>query len=134
MSMPGVRWGLGIVGGLLIGLVLQLVKDPVLSLYKVSPEVIENAGHVINVVTFFLWIRVNNMTIVVGILRAGGDTRFSLISGWHHHLARRRADGISRCRSCGICPCIWSICVRCLRKLQSGFWDLARYRSRKVDQ
>jgi len=30
------------------------------------------------VVTFFLWIRVNNMTIVVGILRAGGDTRFSL--------------------------------------------------------
>jgi len=70
--------GLGIVGGILIGLLLQLVKGPVLSLYKVSPEVIENAGHVINVITFFLWIRVNNMTIVVGILRAGGDTRFSL--------------------------------------------------------
>ena len=70
--------GIGIVGGLLLGLVLQLVKDPVLSLYKVSPEVIENAGYLINVVTFFLWIRVNNMTIVVGILRAGGDTRFSL--------------------------------------------------------
>ena len=70
--------GLGIMGGLLIGLLLQLVKGPVLSLYKVSPEVIENAGHVINVITFFLWVRVNNMTIVVGILRAGGDTRFSL--------------------------------------------------------
>ena len=70
--------GIGMVGGLLLGLALQLVKDPVLSLYKVSPEVIENAGHIINVVTFFLWIRVNNMTIVVGILRAGGDTRFSL--------------------------------------------------------
>ena len=70
--------GIGIVGGLLLGLVLQLVKVPVLSLYKVSPEVIENAGYIINVVTFFLWIRVNNMTTVVGILRAGGDTRFSL--------------------------------------------------------
>ena len=70
--------GIGMVGGLLLGLALQLVKDPVLSLYKVSPEVIENACHIINVVTFFLWIRVNNMTIVVGILRAGGDTRFSL--------------------------------------------------------
>ena len=70
--------GLGIVGGILIGLLLQFVKTPVLSLYNVSPEVIENAGNVINVITFFLWLRVNNMTIVVGILRAGGDTRFSM--------------------------------------------------------
>ena len=70
--------GLGIVGGLLIGLILQLVKAPVLSLYNVSPDVIENAGRVINIITLFLWVRVNNMTIVVGILRAGGDTRFSL--------------------------------------------------------
>ena len=70
--------GLGILGGILIGAALQLVKAPVLSLYNVSPEVIENVGHLINVVTFFLWVRVNNMTIVVGILRAGGDTRFSL--------------------------------------------------------
>jgi putative MATE family efflux protein len=70
--------GIGIVGGLLLGLVLQIVKAPILSYYKVSPEVIENAGYIINVVTFFLWVRVNNMTTVVGILRAGGDTRFSL--------------------------------------------------------
>jgi len=70
--------GLGILGGLIIGALLQLVKAPILSLYNVSPEVIENAGYIINVVSFFLWIRVNNMTIVVGILRAGGDTRFSL--------------------------------------------------------
>jgi MATE family, multidrug efflux pump len=70
--------GLGIIGGVLMGLVLQLVKVPVLSLYKVSPEVIANAGYVINVITVFLWMRVNNMTIVVGVLRAGGDTRFSM--------------------------------------------------------
>lgn len=70
--------GLGIIGGILVGIILQLVKGPVLSLYNVSPDVIENAGHIINVITFFLCIRVNNMTIVVGILRAGGDTRFSL--------------------------------------------------------
>jgi putative MATE family efflux protein len=70
--------GLGIAGGLLLGVILQLVKAPILSLYNVSPEVIENAGYIINVVSFFLWVRVNNMTTVVGILRAGGDTRFSL--------------------------------------------------------
>jgi putative MATE family efflux protein len=70
--------GLGIAGGLIVGLILQLVKGPILSLYNVSPEVIFNASHIINVVSVFLWVRVNNMTIVVGILRAGGDTRFSL--------------------------------------------------------
>lgn len=70
--------GLGIVGGLIVGVILQFVKAPVLSLYNVSPEVIVSAGHVINIVTFFLWVRVNNMTIVIGILRAGGDTRYSL--------------------------------------------------------
>ena len=70
--------GLGAAGGLIIGGILQLVKVPVLSLYNVSPEVIENAGQVINIITLFLWVRVNNMTIVIGILRAGGDTRFSL--------------------------------------------------------
>jgi putative MATE family efflux protein len=70
--------GIGMVGGLILGILLQFVKEPILSLYNVSPEVIENASNLINVVTFFLWIRVNNMTTVVGILRAGGDTRISL--------------------------------------------------------
>ena len=70
--------GLGFIGGLLVGVLLQFAKAPILSFYNVSPEVIENSGYVINVITFFLWVRVNNMTIVVGILRAGGDTRFSL--------------------------------------------------------
>jgi putative MATE family efflux protein len=70
--------GLGITGGIITGVILQLIKAPVLSLYNVSPEVIANAGNVINVITFFLWVRVNNMTIVIGVLRAGGDTRYSL--------------------------------------------------------
>ncbi len=70
--------GLAAVGGIVMGVILQLVKTPVLSLYNVSPEVIENANRVLTVIAFFLWIRVSNMTIVVGILRAGGDTRFSL--------------------------------------------------------
>jgi Na+-driven multidrug efflux pump len=70
--------GLGLVGGLITGLLLQILKMPVLSLFKVSPEVLQNAGFLVNVVCLFLWVRVNNMTIVVGILRAGGDTKFSM--------------------------------------------------------
>jgi putative MATE family efflux protein len=70
--------GLGIGGGIVIGLILQMLKARILALYNVSPEVIQNASYVINVVSIFLWVRVNNMTIVVGILRAGGDTKYSM--------------------------------------------------------
>ncbi len=72
--------GLGIAGGILMGVVLQLLKGQILSssLFKVSPEVIQNATYALNVFSIFLWIRVNNMTIVVGVLRAGGDTKFSM--------------------------------------------------------
>jgi putative MATE family efflux protein len=74
----GKSLGLGMIGGIVIGLLLEIVKVPFLSLYNVSPEVIANASYVIDITALFLWLRVNNMTIVVGILRAGGDTRFSL--------------------------------------------------------
>ncbi|HNA53870.1 MAG TPA: MATE family efflux transporter, partial [Anaerolineales bacterium] len=70
--------GLGIAGGVLLGLLLQIFKVPALSLFNVSSEVLQNASVMVNIVSIFLWVRVNNMTIVVGILRAGGDTRFSL--------------------------------------------------------
>src|SRR5690349_4903135 len=70
--------GLGLVGGVMAGFILQLLQIPVLSLFKVSPEALLNAGFLINVVCVFLWIRINNMIIVVGILRAGGDTKFSM--------------------------------------------------------
>jgi putative MATE family efflux protein len=70
--------GLGVAGGIAMGVLLQFLKAPILSLFNVSPEVIQNAGYVMNVVSLFLWIRVNNMTTVVGILRAGGDTKYSL--------------------------------------------------------
>lgn len=70
--------GLGAVGGIFMALILQLIKLPVLSLYNVSPEVLGNASNILNIVSIFLWMRINNMTIVVGILRAGGDTKFSM--------------------------------------------------------
>jgi len=69
---------LAAIGGVITGIILYFVKAPVLALYNVSPEVIRNASNIITVMTFFIWMRVSNMTIVLGILRAGGDTRYSL--------------------------------------------------------
>jgi putative MATE family efflux protein len=70
--------GLGFVGGIVVGILLQVIKAPVLTLYNVSPEVIQNASTILLVSGIFLAIRINNMTVVVGILRAGGDTKFSM--------------------------------------------------------
>jgi Na+-driven multidrug efflux pump len=70
--------GMGIAGGVLMGIILQALKAPILMLYHVSPDVLHNADQVMNVVSMFLWVRVNNMTIVIGVLRAGGDTKFSM--------------------------------------------------------
>ena len=70
--------GLGAVGGMMMGILLQFVKWPILSLFNVAPEVIQNASQILIVTSVFMWFKTNNMTIVVGILRAGGDTKFSL--------------------------------------------------------
>ena len=63
-----------LVGGLIYGL-----SGTVLNFYNVSPEVKEYARSVLLVISLFLWIRISNMTIIVGILRSGGDTRFGLV-------------------------------------------------------
>lgn len=69
---------LGTLGGVIMGVIVALVKAPVLTLYNISPEVTQNASRILIVISIFMWLRINNMTIVVGILRAGGDTKFSL--------------------------------------------------------
>ena len=122
--------GLGVVGGLLMGVLLQLLKAPILSLYNVSPEVIYNASLLMNVASLFLWIRVNNMTIVVGILRAGGDTKFSLF-----------VDGVIiwlvgvPLAALGAfvfhLPVYWvAVCVMS-EEVTKWFFGISRYRSRK---
>ena len=71
--------GLGILFGVLVGALLLVLRAPVLSLYKVTPDVIFSAYRVLTIIAFFLWMRFDNMAIVIGILRSGGDTRFSLV-------------------------------------------------------
>jgi putative MATE family efflux protein len=63
--------------GMLIGGLVMVLSPYILGLYKVSLEVIETAQRVLNIVAIFAWVRACNAVIVVGILRSGGDTRFS---------------------------------------------------------
>ena len=71
--------GLGTLVGVLIGVLVILLSPYVLSFYKVGPEVIGLAQKTLVILGCFLWVRAMNMINIVGILRAGGDTTFSLI-------------------------------------------------------
>ncbi len=71
--------GLGAVLGVIIGVFVILFSPSILSLYKVNQHVIVLAQKTLIVLGCFLWLRAMNMINIVGILRAGGDTIFSLV-------------------------------------------------------
>ena len=68
---------LAILIGALVGIALQFVAPLVLSLYDVSPLVITYAQRILIALSCILWIRSGDTILIVGILRSGGDTRFS---------------------------------------------------------
>ncbi len=66
--------------GLIIGLILFLSSEIVLKVFKdISPELYNTSNKLIRILGLFFVIRVLNGTLVVGILRGGGDTKFSAI-------------------------------------------------------
>ncbi len=71
--------GLQITGASLMGLLVYLFAGNVFQLFKVSPEVIADARNILTILALGLSVRSANHVIVIGILRSGGDTRFSLV-------------------------------------------------------
>lgn len=71
--------GLQILTGVLVGLLVYLLADGIFSLYNVDPSVIESARALLVIMASAIWLRAANMVMIVGILRSGGDTRFSLV-------------------------------------------------------
>ncbi len=70
--------GLTAMLALLMGIIVLFVREPVLSLYQVTDEVILNARYALFILSLWMIVRSQNTIIVVGMLRSGGDTRFSL--------------------------------------------------------
>jgi Na+-driven multidrug efflux pump len=66
-------------GAMVMGVVVYLFAGNIFQFYKVAPEVIANARLILTVMALGMWIRASNHVIIIGILRSGGDTRFSLI-------------------------------------------------------
>jgi putative MATE family efflux protein len=70
---------MGVALAVVFGGALALSAEAIISLYKISPESALYARNILWVLSAALWVRVSNQTIIVGILRSGGDTRFSLV-------------------------------------------------------
>ncbi len=68
-----------ITGGIFIGSAIFLSAEPVLDLYKIDSNTHEFARNVLTIMSFALFIKVSNMMLIVGILRAGGDARVSAV-------------------------------------------------------
>jgi Na+-driven multidrug efflux pump len=65
-------------GAILIGIVIFLASETILNLYNISDAARLSALNILHVMSFAFWVRISNLTIIVGVLRAGGDTRFCL--------------------------------------------------------
>lgn len=70
---------LGMLGGVGIGALILAGSNSILSLYNVSPTVIDYAQHVLTILGLLLWLRASNVILFIGIFRSGGDTQFALV-------------------------------------------------------
>jgi putative MATE family efflux protein len=71
--------GLNITGAALMGLLVYLFAGNLFQFFKVTPDVIVDARNILTVLALGLSIRSANHVIIIGTLRSGGDTRFSLV-------------------------------------------------------
>jgi Na+-driven multidrug efflux pump len=71
--------GLQIIGAALMGLLVYHFAGNLFRFFKVSPEVIAAARSILTVLALGMSVRSANHVIIIGILRSGGDTRFSLV-------------------------------------------------------
>ncbi len=70
-------FALYILASAIIGSAVFLTADLVLSWYDIAAASQQVARAVLTIISFALFIKVSNMLFIVGILRAGGDTRVS---------------------------------------------------------
>jgi putative MATE family efflux protein len=55
------------------------IKEPIIGLYKISPDVALYSNRALIVLALWMIVRSLNMILIVGMMRSGGDTRYSLL-------------------------------------------------------
>jgi len=63
---------------ILVSGIVFATKGAVVNLYKITPDVALYTDRALVILAIWIFIRSQNMTLIVGMLRSGGDTRYSL--------------------------------------------------------
>jgi len=71
---------MGVLSMLIGGAIIYFIREPVISLYKLSPSAADNLRKLMLVYACSSWLRVFNFMLFIGALRAGGDTRYAMFT------------------------------------------------------
>jgi putative MATE family efflux protein len=69
---------LGVIIALIGGLIVLVLREPVIAMYQISPAAANNLRGLMLVFAFSAWLRMFNFMLFIGVLRAGGDTRYAM--------------------------------------------------------
>ncbi len=67
-----------VASALLSGILILFLRESVISLYEISPQVAASAKKLMTIFALTVWLRSSNFILFVGALRAGGDTKFAM--------------------------------------------------------
>jgi putative MATE family efflux protein len=70
--------GLTFFFALLVSGIVLAIKGPIIGLYQITPDVAIFADRALLILAIWIFVRSQNMILVVGMMRSGGDTRYSL--------------------------------------------------------
>jgi len=71
---------MGVSSMLIGGVIIYFIREPVISLYEISPSAADNLRKLMLVYACSGWLRVFNFMLFIGALRAGGDTRYTMFT------------------------------------------------------
>jgi len=71
---------LSVGGGVVMGILILITRDALMSLYRISPEARIEALGVLGAIAITLWFKAGNLVMIVGVMRSGGDTRFAFLA------------------------------------------------------
>ena len=74
----GRTMGLTVLFALLVCAFVLVIRQPVIGLYKITPDVALYVDRALIILALWMIVRSQNMILVVGMMRSGGDTRYSL--------------------------------------------------------
>jgi putative MATE family efflux protein len=71
---------LGVCVALIGGLIVFSLRETVIGLYEISPSAADNLRGLMFVFALSAWLKMLNFILFIGVLRAGGDTRYAMFT------------------------------------------------------